>query len=340
MLSEFAVGLGYYGGTLEFGEYQKEASKTSTLRLGGPQGAIAPMLGLASETGSILNTYKKYLRDGIDLIANRETLREELGDLLWYATAIATSCQLDLEDIASANLRRTRDRYNQAPTPELLAALPDFDLQYPEPERFPRSLTVEFIEQVAPTGQLTATMTLISAVPNAFPEGPTRQPNGKFQGFALNSSLGDSLTDNTRRSDGYRFHDAIHFGFMAVLGWSPNMRALLRVKRKSDPHVDASEDGARAVFAEEGLAAVLSRLATRRSGFQRETTVNNEIIEIAIAATTDLEPSVLPGWIWRRAVNQGFNAMRVLTANGGGYLVVDLDRRTLTYRKILSEAVT
>lgn len=324
---------------MEFGEYQKEASKTSTLRLGGPQGAIAPMLGLASETGSILNAYKKYLRDGIDLIANREALREELGDLLWYASAIATSCQLNLEDIAISNLRRTRDRYNQAPTPDLLAALPDFDLQYPESERFPRSLTIEFIEQVAPTGQLTATMTLISAAPNAFVDGPTREPNGKLQGFALNSPLGDPLTDNTRRPDAYRFHDAIHFGFMAVLGWSPNIRALLRLKRKSDPQVDANEDGARAIFAEEGLAAVLSRLATRRSGFQRETTVDNEIIEIATAVTIDLEPSALPGWIWRRAVNQGFSAMRELATNGGGYLVADLDRRTLTYRKILSEAL-
>lgn len=324
---------------MEFGQYQKEASKTSTLRLGGPQGAIAPMLGLASETGSILNAYKKYLRDGIDLIANREVLREELGDLLWYASAIATSCQLSLEDIATTNLRRTRDRYNQAVTPELLAELPNFDLKYPEAERFPRTMTIEFIEQIGPTGQLTAGMTLVLAAPNAFPNGPTRRPNGKLQGYALNSPLGDPLSDNTRRADSYRFHDAIHLGFMAVLGWSPNTRALLRLKRKSDPQTDTNEDGARAIFAEEGLAAVLSRLATRRSGFQRETTVDNEIIQIAIAVTTDLEPSVLPGWIWRRAVNQGFNAMRELAANGGGYLIADLDRRTLTYRKILSEAL-
>jgi NTP pyrophosphatase (non-canonical NTP hydrolase) len=91
---------------VEFSAYQRAARETSQLRLGGPQGAIAPMLGLASETGSILNIYKKYLRDGIDLAANREFLREELGDLLWYAAAVATACGLDLEDIAEANLRR------------------------------------------------------------------------------------------------------------------------------------------------------------------------------------------------------------------------------------------
>jgi hypothetical protein len=44
---------------VEFSAYQRSASETSQLRLGGPHGAIAPMLGLASETGSILNIYKK-----------------------------------------------------------------------------------------------------------------------------------------------------------------------------------------------------------------------------------------------------------------------------------------
>jgi hypothetical protein len=60
----------------------------------------------ASETGSVLNVYKNYLRDGIDLAANREFLRGELGDLLWYTAAVATSCGLDLEDVAQANLAR------------------------------------------------------------------------------------------------------------------------------------------------------------------------------------------------------------------------------------------
>ncbi|WP_131745281.1 hypothetical protein [Frankia sp. Cppng1_Ct_nod] len=68
---------------MDLANFQRSANETSQLRLGGPQGAIAPMLGLASETGSILSVYKKYLRDGIDLAANREFLREELGDLLW-----------------------------------------------------------------------------------------------------------------------------------------------------------------------------------------------------------------------------------------------------------------
>jgi hypothetical protein len=68
------------------------------------------------------------------------------------------------------------------------------------------------------------------------------------------------LTDNSRRVDAYRFHDAIHMGFMAVLGWSPTMRAALRLKRKSDQQTDECEDGARAIFAEEGLAHGRSKI--------------------------------------------------------------------------------
>lgn len=176
-------------------------------------------------------------------------------------------------------------------------------------------------------------------MPNAFPDGPVPGPGGKPQGFAVHAPLGDPLTDNARHPDVYRFHDAIHFAFMAVLGWSPNVRALLRLKRKSDPETDACEDGARAIFAEEGLAAVLAQLAGRRSNFLRETSVDNEVIEIAQAATSGLEPSVLPGWVWRRAVSQGFQAMHELAAHGGGYLVADLDSRQLSYQKVLSEAL-
>src|SRR6266571_8011960 len=111
---------------MDFSAYQSAAKETSKLELGGPAAAIAPMLGLASETGAILNVYKRYLRDSIDLTANREFLREELGDLLWYLTAVATACDLDLEDIAQANLRRTRDRYPRQLTEAECGNLPVF----------------------------------------------------------------------------------------------------------------------------------------------------------------------------------------------------------------------
>lgn len=319
---------------MEFRQFQLKARETSQLSLGGPQGVTAPMLGLASETGSILNVYKKYLRDGIDLASNRDLLREELGDLLWYVAAVATACELDLEDIAATNLRRTRDRYLRTGR-EQFDGLPVLDAAYPIHERFPRRLVVAFVELPHLSGRGSARMTLVSAEPNAFPDGPAVIGSRRPVGFDVGAPLGDQLTDNSRRTDSYRFHDAIHFGFLAVLGWSPTVRALLRLKRKSDPDTDECEDGARAIFAEEGLAAVLSRLAKRRMGFLSESSIDGEVIDVVRAAVTDLEVERLPGWLWRSAIHQGFCALHNLAANAGGYLSADLDDRRLTYHKVL-----
>lgn len=319
---------------MELSTYQRSAYLTSQLRLGGPQGAIAPMLGLASETGSILNVYKKYLRDGIDLAANREFLREELGDLLWYVAAVATAFGLDLEEIATTNLQRTRDRY---PTEHQLYQrdeLPIFDAGYPPQERFPRRLVVAFAGQTLPSGRAVATLALVSAEPDVFLNSRYTTATGNKIGFQVGVELGDPLTDNSRRADSYRFHDAIHLGFLAVLNWSPTLRALLRLKRKSNPETDECEDGARAIFAEEGLAAVLSRLAERRTGFLSETSIDGEVIEVAKGAAVDLEVEPLPAWLWRSAICQGFRAMHQLAENSDGFLVADLDARTLTYEKL------
>ncbi|WP_343971630.1 hypothetical protein [Kribbella koreensis] len=292
------------------------------------------MLGLASKTGTILNVYKKYLRDSIDLAANRAILTEELGDELWYIAAVATACGLDLNSIAEANLLRTRDRYHGEITVEDLSGLPSFDSEYPMTERFPRKLVLSFIEADGSSGVRQARMVVVSAEPNAFPDGRVTSSDGKVLGFQVGGGLGDPLTDNSRQPDNYRYHDAIHLGFMAVLGWSPNTRSLLKLKRKSDQATDECEDGARAVFAEEGLAAVLSRLAKRRLGFLTELSVDGEVIEVAKAAVTDLEVDAMPSWLWRRAISQGFSALKQLADNEGGYLTADLDARTLTYAKM------
>ena len=314
---------------MDLSEYQRAADETNRFKQGNPEGKVPSLLGLASETGSILDVYKKYLRDRIDVGENREFLREELGDLLWYVAVVAKAFDLDLEEVAARNLERTLDLYGPRPALDTLAVL---DRAYPDQERFPRRLTVEFTEQRS-GDRLTASLKLIEADPNAFEHGPLNI-DGKPVGFSIGQQLGADLTDNSRRMDGYRFHDAIHMGFMAVLGWSPTMRALLRLKRKSDPKTDESEDGARAIYAEEGLSAVLSRLAERRSRFLSETSVVGETIEVVRAVVMDLEVESLPSWLWRMAITQGFQAMRKLRENSGGYLLANLDQCSLTYQKV------
>jgi NTP pyrophosphatase (non-canonical NTP hydrolase) len=318
------------GAGVNFADYQVRATETSQVELRGAESAIAPMLGLASETGQILDVYKKYLRDGLGLSANREFLKVELGDLLWYVSAVATAVGLEMEDIATANLERTHDRYQPRGLSNISCVASVLDSKYETHERFPRRLVVEFVDQKQPSGQLMATMKLISAEPNVFPSGPITI-NGKKAGFSVGSQIGETLTDNSRRSDAYRFHDAIHLGFMAVLGWSPTMRSLLHLKRRSDQQADEAEDGARAAYAEEGLSAILSRLAESRNSFQTEASVDGDAIVVVKAATVGLEVAALPVWLWRKAINQAFIAMKQLADNGGGLLIADLDQRKLSY---------
>jgi NTP pyrophosphatase (non-canonical NTP hydrolase) len=317
---------------MDLSEFQQRAQETSLLPLGGPQAAFQPLLGLAFETGSILNVYMRYMRDNIDLAESIEQLTEELGDLLWYAAAVATASGLDLGEIADANLKRAQDRYLPPGQQPDFASLDSYDECHPASERFPRRIQFDFTE-VIENGSPIATMKITAVEPNFFPTGPVPVNDDKMAGFKVGKQLGASLTDNSHIADGYRYHDALHFGFMAVLGWSPNSRSLLQLKRRSDEKIDECEDGARAIFAEEGLAAILSRLASRRMGYLKETTVDGETVQIARAATVGLEVSTAPAWLWRRAISSGFSAMRSLIENKGGFLIADLDARTLTYSK-------
>jgi NTP pyrophosphatase (non-canonical NTP hydrolase) len=325
----FAYGPRMTEGLVEFSAFQHVARETCQFS---PDALVDPLVGLAGEMGSVFTAYKRYRRDGIDVTAIRTSLSQELGDLLWYVAAVATACDLDLDTIAVENLQRAQDRYGAKILPPA-QDLARFDSGFPITERFPRRLVVKFTQYPMKRGRAVASMTLIEATPNAFPDGLQSTASDKVIGYQVGAKLGDHLTDNSRSSDAYRFHDAIHLAFMAVLGWSPTMRALLRVKRKSDLETDEVEDGARAIFAEEGLAVALSRLASRRFGFMSVRAIDGETLDVVRALTSATEVEGLPSWLWAQAISQGFQAMRQLDHNREGFLIADLDARCLLYEK-------
>ncbi|MGY1844439.1 MazG nucleotide pyrophosphohydrolase domain-containing protein [Modestobacter sp. SYSU DS0875] len=293
-----------------------------------------PMLGLAGEAGTLLVAQKKAYRDRDPAATDPEFLAVELGDLLWYAATVARHSRIDLKDVLEDSAVRAEERHRERlALAELPAHLPILDEDYPDQERFPRRLVIRFQQQYV-HGRAQVALTLLAAEPNVFPDGPVETGReGKAQGFDLPQSLGDALTDNSRRVDDYRFHDAIHLGFLAVMGWSPLMRMLLQLKRRSDSLTDENEDGARAIFAEEGMAAVLAKRAANSQGFLAERSVDEETVEMLRTVLEDLEVDRMPAWLWRRAITQGFSAMRSLALGPGGFLVVDLDARSLSYHK-------
>lgn len=69
---------------------------------------VYPTLGLANEAGEVAGKIKKIFRDkgGVVGEREREELKHELGDVLWYLTQICTELGLTLEEVAATNLEK------------------------------------------------------------------------------------------------------------------------------------------------------------------------------------------------------------------------------------------
>jgi NTP pyrophosphatase (non-canonical NTP hydrolase) len=70
--------------------------------------AIASM-GLAGETGELIDMLKKWIGHGHEL--NLNEVEKELGDILWYVAEIATTLDLRLYEIAEKNEDKLKARY-------------------------------------------------------------------------------------------------------------------------------------------------------------------------------------------------------------------------------------
>jgi MazG C-terminal domain len=147
----------------------------------------------------------------------------------------------------------------------------------------------------------------------------------RFEGEAL----GDPIDDNARFADDYRFHDAFHLGHAAVLGWSPVLRRLIKRKRKADPDVDRSEDGARAAAIEEAVTALVFEMAKAYDYFGGAQRVDDAILRAVTTVTAGLEVAERTAADWESAILAGFSLWRDLRERGGGVVHVDLDARAL-----------
>ncbi len=316
---------------MDFDKYQAAARKTAKLDIGTTTGRMELLFGLMSAVGSLARAFKLFLRDAVGLEAQKDRLMSDIGDVQWYLAMIAGSLDIRLGEVAKDNLRRTNDRY--APNGSEVVFSSAFDEGYLAAERFPRRLLFRIAPAAARDGDATPHVSffVMDAQPYVFEDRAPPLDDARPVGFKRGQEIGDAVNDNALGDDGYRYHDAVHVAFMAVLGWSPVMRQLLRVKRKSDAEVDRAEDGARARDLEEALSAILKAFSVERNGFATEADVDGEVRDIIQRVVTGLEVRVVPIWLWARAITQGYAAMHALHRNGGGWLVADLGRQTVLF---------
>ena len=96
---------------MNFTDYQTQSRKTAKYpAIGHP--VIYPTLGLTNEAGEVAGKIKKIFRDKGGLIgeAEREALKGELGDVLWYLAQVCTELDLSLDDVAGHNLEKLFSR--------------------------------------------------------------------------------------------------------------------------------------------------------------------------------------------------------------------------------------
>jgi NTP pyrophosphatase (non-canonical NTP hydrolase) len=94
---------------LDLNTYQEYAYGTSVykdhMKIGGLTYTI---LALCGETGELANKLKKHLRAGTQ--PDNAVLADELGDVLWYVSAVAKELGLKLDQIALMNLGKLQQR--------------------------------------------------------------------------------------------------------------------------------------------------------------------------------------------------------------------------------------
>ncbi|WP_241825314.1 nucleoside triphosphate pyrophosphohydrolase family protein [Micromonospora sp. CB01531] len=281
--------------------YQRSAAKTiQPLQAGGDDLSVA-LLGLAGEAGAVLTAYKKQLRDGPSDPEFRARMREELGDVLWYLSTVAHHLELDLDDVATANLGKIADRWRRTPA----EAIP-FDNDLESGEQLPRRADFVFTLTRGPEDREMSVLTC----------------NGV--------QVGDPITNASHIADGYCFHDIFHLSYAAVLGWSPVMRSLLKRKRRSNPQTDEAEDGGRAIAIEEGISALVFSYASRHRYLEGKNHVDNDVLDTIQGMVAHLEVGAHRTADWEKAILTGFAAWRKLRRVCGGTVHLDLDRQTLT----------
>ena len=80
-------------------------------------GVLNGCLGLAGESGELLDMFKKWIFHNTRL--DRNHAKKELGDCCWYIAMIAHSMGWDLDEIFQMNVDKLRDRYPEGFDTEL-----------------------------------------------------------------------------------------------------------------------------------------------------------------------------------------------------------------------------
>jgi NTP pyrophosphatase (non-canonical NTP hydrolase) len=293
-------------GTLHGWEYQGRAGaqtfadlQAATRDFRGPLSTTTVerrLLALAAVVGRLVHNFSS-----LDDHANVMALRADFVGVFRVLTATADDADVSLEEAARRNVEKTLGRW-----PTVRSWGSSYDEGYDDDERLPAVIVMAFKEK--------------------YVEG---SPYVIQQCKGIN--IGDRLTDNRLEPDDYRFHDVFHLAYAAILGWSPVLRALLKLKRKSRSEIDEAQDGARAILIEEGVSTWIFNHGVRNQDFRNVRSLDHTLLKSIRELVRGYEVETRPLWQWELAILEGFRIFRELRRYRGGTVTADLVAHTLTF---------
>src|ERR1700733_12518965 len=92
-------------GPLLAGDFERNAVATDQLR----SAMDTALLGLVGEVGSLVSALKKKRRDTDGFLGYHDAVLEELGDVLWYVSAVARRGGTSLSDVLARATNPTQE---------------------------------------------------------------------------------------------------------------------------------------------------------------------------------------------------------------------------------------
>ena len=297
---------------MDIKDYQASASETIQFNTSSKDAIYIALLGIAGEAGELLTEYKKKIVDGDSYKIFEEKLLEELGDIIWYVSTIATLENISMQTVLDNNLRKIQERWHDASRGLnlQLGIEPEFfDDGYEEDEKLPREFIAEFYEVNI---------------------GGKNYIEIKIDG----KEFGDPIRDNAYIDDFYRFHDIFHFSYVVVLGWSPVTRKFLKCKRKSEDDTDEVQDGGRASVIDEAISILVFEHARSHSFYEGVEVVDYNLLRTIKMLTKHLEVNKCTTREWEKAILMGFKMWHKLKDNKGGKVICNMIEKTMIYEPL------
>ncbi|MEX1227825.1 MAG: hypothetical protein WEB64_13830 [Marinobacter sp.] len=265
--------------------------------------------GLFEKIVRLENKISSYLVESVAGPISTERAAELLSNIFTELANSAASLGLSMDAVAGVSVSKIESHW----LPDSSRPAEQFDRGFPAHEQLPRQFSVDFLE-----------------IPHD--EGPH-----ELIVSMNNVHLGDRLTDNNHRVDGYRYHDIFHLAAACYLGWSPVFRRMLKRKRKSDPEKDNVQDGGRAAILEEAIVGQIFAYARQNKFLAGMDRVDADLIKLIQALVEDYEVSSTEPWEWQEYIVESVAMFRKIRNGFTGQIVFNADLRKMWIKTETSE---